>query len=539
MPTQRCRRFLDLPRELREIIYRHYVQEKDGYYFDIESGKLRASGHPIDLSLMYTCKTVAAEMRGLPLSTNRVTFSSVYSESLRLRAGRLHKALMKLADSKRWLLSMITRPLAGPLRPPEVIAEILQKFPQFEQKLLDAIEDTSPAQLGNCFSNKEGQAASTHRAFINHALKVCSTSTIRAFVDSQFSGASSTGSTFIELAANWNLAEQPFLVRSRFLVLEPDPWNIASEDVIAELEEILVDTEFYDSHRRPVTQQPPERRSFWKRVKWRFSAAAAAIHFLKSVPLSLRLQIRDVLLLEDRESVAYPECHALGLIPFCVENSSLHVERRVSLWRNILPAGCGVSLWDLTHSDYPPNTIPLVRDALRSVSISDSFSEWITEALALPAAGMPPNAFSLVFDGHPTSEQSFRVFQVVKLEAAFQSAKDLQEARWPETLLNTGYVNAHFAKFETFPQVVRDIIEGRSNISCNFPMGDIWDANELLAEYLSRTHGGWFDMWIEALRRVGRFQTAQPLPPWRDLRLENLLPEVMSSTAALLFPANV
>ena len=203
-----------------------------------------------------------------------------------------------------------------------------------------------------------------------------------------------------------------------------------------------------------------------------------------------------------------------------------------------------MSLWDQIHSDEPTDIYPLVRDPLRSITIGDSFSQWITEALALSAAGMPPNAFSLVFDGHPTLEQSFNVFEIVKLDAAFQIAKDLQEERWPETLLDDGdlnddFIRFYFAKFEAFPQVIRDVIEGRSNISCNFPMGDLWDVKKLFAENFPRTESEWLEKWLEALQQVETFQTAPPLPLWRDLRLENLLPEVMSSSNALLLPANI
>ena len=264
---------------------------------------------------MYTCKTVAAEMRSLPFGINEIVFSTVFSERLRLRAGRLHKAMVKLADSKWWILGAITRPLAAPFRTPELVAEIVRKFPQFEQIFLGSIIDAAPVGLCNIFIGKQGKAGSTHRAFIDYALKVCSASTIRADVNPELPEPSSTGSTFVEFAANRDYAEQPFLVRSRFLVSSPAPWNIDSEDVIAELEEVLLDTEFYDFNRRPTSadQLPPERVNFWKRVKWRFSAAAAAIHFLKSIPLALRLQIRNLLLLENHESVAHAECHALGL----------------------------------------------------------------------------------------------------------------------------------------------------------------------------------------------------------------------------------
>ena len=214
---------------------------------------------------------------------------------------------------------------------------------------------------------------------------------------------------------------------------------------------MLVNTEHYDFERRPVLEQPPERAHFWKRVTWRFSAATAAIHWLRSIPLELRLQLRDLLLLEDHESVAHPECHGLGFIPFCVENSRLHVERRVSQWRSILPAGSDASLWDVMIGDNPRDLYPLGCDALRSETISDSFRLWITGALALPAAGMPLHSLSLVFDGHPTLEQSSNVFEIVKLEASLQRAKEYQEERWPESSADQGSRGELFEKFETFP----------------------------------------------------------------------------------------
>jgi hypothetical protein len=51
---------------------------------------------------------------------------------------------------------------------------------------------------------------------------------------------------------------------------------------------------------------------FWKRIKWRYSAAAAAIHFYTSLCQSTRLRIKNILLREHRESIAHPEYHALG-----------------------------------------------------------------------------------------------------------------------------------------------------------------------------------------------------------------------------------
>lgn len=53
---------------------------------------------------------------------------------------------------------------------------------------------------------------------------------------------------------------------------------------------------------------------------------------------SCRQQMRRLVFHEDHQSVAYPECHAKGLIPFCRENPALRVERQASLWRDIFLA---------------------------------------------------------------------------------------------------------------------------------------------------------------------------------------------------------
>jgi hypothetical protein len=69
--------FHQIPRELRDVIYDYYISQDAGYYFDSNSGRLRClSGEHIDLSLMYTCKTIAVEMRGVAFKNNAIHFNT-------------------------------------------------------------------------------------------------------------------------------------------------------------------------------------------------------------------------------------------------------------------------------------------------------------------------------------------------------------------------------------------------------------------------------------------------------------------------------
>ncbi|KAG5795027.1 hypothetical protein H9Q69_005921 [Fusarium xylarioides] len=82
--------FLRLPSELRLHIYRDYFQLDGGYAYDAKSDKLKTSDdQPIDLALIFTCRTIANETRDLPLSLNAVTFSTLYRYRLQATGYRL------------------------------------------------------------------------------------------------------------------------------------------------------------------------------------------------------------------------------------------------------------------------------------------------------------------------------------------------------------------------------------------------------------------------------------------------------------------
>ena len=78
-----CFRFLNLPRELRGLVYEHYFRADGGYIHHFRSNKLtRADGGRINLDLFYVCRQINAEMSSdcMPFCVNKITFRTYWSE---------------------------------------------------------------------------------------------------------------------------------------------------------------------------------------------------------------------------------------------------------------------------------------------------------------------------------------------------------------------------------------------------------------------------------------------------------------------------
>ncbi|KAI1155177.1 hypothetical protein F4825DRAFT_447724 [Nemania diffusa] len=87
---------LRLPRELRDIIYGFYLAVYGGYVYDFRAGKLRgadAPDRPIDLALTFTCRQIAAEMRGVALGANTIHFRTYSAPDVNLIAWQLGEVL--------------------------------------------------------------------------------------------------------------------------------------------------------------------------------------------------------------------------------------------------------------------------------------------------------------------------------------------------------------------------------------------------------------------------------------------------------------
>ncbi|KAI1086933.1 hypothetical protein F5B19DRAFT_500621 [Rostrohypoxylon terebratum] len=119
--------FFDLPYQARNSIYRHYVSVNGGYIYNPDTNKLRtADDGPIDLSLAYTCQTIAFEMRGLALSTNTITFYPCYTKQALPFA---YTQGMMLQRTHRLKCEMFRR--AKKCYTEEVRAKFGKRYPQF------------------------------------------------------------------------------------------------------------------------------------------------------------------------------------------------------------------------------------------------------------------------------------------------------------------------------------------------------------------------------------------------------------------------
>jgi len=494
--------FFKLPRELRDSIYEHYFYSAGGYAYDYDTGKLRAaSGERIDLSLRLTCRLVADETRGLALKLNSLHFTTVYRNENRDVLGRFSALLDILVHHKADIIKSAV--LAGCFDQP-LCCELKRAHPHLQPVIDDLLARYSAKYP---YPDHWKVPLSIGRRFVVDTLRL---------VSQQPNFAATMAACPYKRRADGHYGDA--------LWLSYDPWIIPTTDEVNKLFALgfpLVPEQIKADY--IVNTQ-----KYFHYQKYRLSAASVAIHFLGSLSCTTRREVRKIDLHEDRVAIAWPESHAQGLIPFCRDNPQLRVERRVSLWRNALLRG-SVPLFNFVHGLTRGNTNTALVHTLRGEAISrDGIASWITEALALPGLGMPANAFSLILECDGLPERSRQVFEIVKQDAAWQTAFEewnaargfgLEPWEWMRVRVSKMYIA------QGFPHAVRSIIEGNSLVKCDFDLDNACDvdARRLVAEAQDWELSDWYGHWWD-LRRAIAFDTEPPLPSWLDIRREDLLP---------------
>ncbi|CAJ0554818.1 Ff.00g133310.m01.CDS01 [Fusarium sp. VM40] len=121
----------NLPLEIRGQIFGEYFKVQGGYIYDSKADKLRnADNTPIDLSLVYTCRSIAHDCRHLPLAVNALHFSTLYREDWRSLAGCFNLAATYYNVLQQDLVLHLAH-----LITPEMHAQLEKRFPTFRSKL--------------------------------------------------------------------------------------------------------------------------------------------------------------------------------------------------------------------------------------------------------------------------------------------------------------------------------------------------------------------------------------------------------------------
>jgi hypothetical protein len=97
------------------------------------------------------------------------------------------------------------------------------------------------------------------------------------------------------------------------------------------------------------------------------------------------------------------------------------------------------------------------------------------EALALPSLGMPAGSFTLTLDGSPMPRKTTEVFAIAQQDASWQEAFERIHAfdaiPWYEIRHNRSYI------MNRFPHAIRDIVDGKSLVKCNFEVEPNFTSN--------------------------------------------------------------
>jgi hypothetical protein len=411
MPTSP--NLVTLPGEVRDEVYGHYFRVEGGYVFDSNSEKLTAlDGGPIHLSLIQTCRSIANDTRHLPFRLNDISFSTLCSPKWSAWAGRYQYQSNFLAILKGDMLYQ----LQGRHMSPDLEAALEQKFPRLMPDFKNRLEREYRPSIQ--YSRRNSNALRYSKDFVDD----------RVAVDSRFSQIRKWGEDvtmsreaiafslrFVaksqrpklaklieEILPGWTLDHDP----QELLDLTLDPWDIPSKKTLWRIGQILRDDYAWEHIHK------------WHhgfREKYRFSAAAVAIRFLRELSAEQRQHLRHVTLVEDAYAVCSSSCHAMGLVDICKENPKLQIRRHVKLYRSPA-ASFGRALITLTYSDLSRLPSRNTRsDFVTPLVMASEIAQWLKEAAFLPHAGMPPNSFTLFLDGEPHKAFYTRVFESVLL----------------------------------------------------------------------------------------------------------------------------
>ncbi|CAG7554705.1 unnamed protein product [Fusarium equiseti] len=221
--------------------------------------------------------------------------------------------------------------------------------------------------------------------------------------------------------------------------------------------------------------QGPGGRSMNKeyKLKFRFSAASAAIRFLKHLPANKRLCIRNLVLREDGFAVGQQERHSVGLILYCKENPRLRIDQRLGMVKNIFQAA------GLTEHGFSLIHCYATRDR--------------PEDIFFTHLGMPKDSFTLTLDGECVPDICSDFFQQIVLRnVAIQQAIH-QRFPYPAGIIPSEDLWERINPYCI--QASKCLVNQSSILRSNFHPGVMWDVDKLIADHPEYEHRQWWQLY--------------------------------------------
>ncbi|KAF4985786.1 hypothetical protein FGRMN_11099 [Fusarium graminum] len=483
--------FLGLPQELRDQIYHLYFKVEGGYMHDGEADKLvRADGSSIEISLRYVCRSIAWETRNCALSLNSITFSPVCRDDWRSQALSLTHILGFQSTLRLEMLcrlgNLLTSEMFESPSPeyaqymPIIEAHVAEQLAREEsrprprhhprhvqfywsQEFKEGLRDVFP--IGGFRMDGRDNTVACNRTVL-HLLRL-----LAEKHPVPFSGA------IEEILPGWNDSHS----LGDFLEIGFDSWAVPSlTETVDNWKNFQIERplesfgQSYAHGGHDLDYHGPQYRYT---QKFFFSATAMAIKFLKQTTQYQRRLIQTIVLNEDKAAIGNPQSHVLGLIPFCKENPKLQIEHRVNVWANMLVGGENLSNscmaftiespWDPEDDGYPQAHQTSTGSAVRS------FAFWIMQTLEVVKDGMPPQSYTMIFDGGPDLNHATETFtKLFKPIVTWLTLKTdcvqrgifapPESQQYPFTTTNSaeGFTAAH---------------NRTSTIQCNFTLDQPWD----------------------------------------------------------------
>ncbi|KAJ4134066.1 hypothetical protein BFJ70_g6372 [Fusarium oxysporum] len=489
-----------LPSEIRQQIFKECLAVDGGYVYDVDADKLtNADGTAIDLSLLYTCRSIANDTRAMPLAVNTIRFSTVFRQDWRSLAG-----CFDLAATTYYVLETDFMFHLAHLITPGMFAQLELMCPGFQALLKIELvghetwiyHNNNPEIIFESDKLRPSVCKAQPEEFAKYVYKSL---------------------------PHW-IGKHP---AQDFVKLKFNLWDIPSREQVANMLELLdigafvwdlaatwhyAPVSFYDhvgkgvphDRRSPEFENPDgllEHFTTRCREKLRFSATAAAIRFLKRLPINQRLLIRRLVLYEDLPSVHLPSRHTQGLIPLLKENPLLRVERHASVF------GCVASqrrdaVRVLINIEEGEEMLP--RPKVLNRDFEANIYYWLLDALAVVDSGLDTKRFTFVLEAGQYSDYCSELFQkVIQTEISKSKA-------W-KICLETGLLaflgptrmdenTARYAKDPRFEKLIELLGNQTSSFRCDFNPGVPLDADTLVEDAKVRHGEDISDKWVSDWR---------------------------------------